>query len=208
MLIYDFVIDGISSEEKVFKADIIIQQLGLDPKASVANLSGGQIRRTYLAKALVEEPEILLLDEPTNHLDIALIEWLEEYIKNYSGAVICISHDRAFLNNVTNKIWWLDRGILRKSDKGFKHFEEWQDKVLAIEESSLKKLEKKMQVENVWLHQGVTARRKRNQGRLAQLKILREELKGKRNLMSNAKQVIDPFSNDNVKKTKFIIRNG
>jgi ATP-binding cassette subfamily F protein uup len=203
--VYDFVIEGISTQEKSFKADIILQQLGLTGKEQISNLSGGQIRRVHLAKALVEEPEILLLDEPTNHLDIALIEWLEEYIKSYSGAVICISHDRAFLNNVTNKIWWLDRGVLRKSDKGFKYFEEWQDQILQIEESSLKKLDKKMQAENLWLQQGVTGRRKRNQGRLAQLRLLREHLKSKTSSMAVAKQKMDPFTTDQAKKTKFII---
>jgi ATP-binding cassette subfamily F protein uup len=203
--VYDFVIDGISDQEKSFKADIIIRQLGLTGKEQITNLSGGQIRRVHLAKALVEEPEILLLDEPTNHLDITLIEWLEEYIKTYSGAVICISHDRAFLNNVTNKIWWLDRGVMRKSDKGFKYFEEWQGQILQIEESSLKKLDKKMQAENLWLQQGVTGRRKRNQGRLAQLRVLREQLKSKTSSMISAKQKMDPFATDQAKKTKFII---
>lgn len=202
----DFVIADLKDEKKKFKSDIILHQLGLSGKEECKNLSGGQIRRTYLAKALLEEPEILLLDEPTNHLDIALIEWLEDYIKSYRGAVICISHDRTFLNNVTNKIWWLDRCHLRKSDKGFKYFEEWQEEILQIEESSLHKLTKKMKVEEIWLNQGISARRKRNQGRLSQLKSLRGELRHKQNLMASSKQKMSPEQTEQLKKMKFIMQ--
>ena len=109
---------------------------------NLSTYSGGQLRRVSLAKTLILEPEILLLDETTNHLDIGTIEWLEEFVKSYNGAIICVSHDRTFLSNVTNKIWWLDRRTLRKSDKGFKFFDEWQTIIKEQEEATLRKLNK------------------------------------------------------------------
>ena len=202
--ILSFVMEHIALEEQ-YKADMVLEELQISGDLEMSTLSGGQFRRACLARALVEEPDILLLDEPTNHLDIELIEWLEGYVKSYPGAVICISHDRAFLNNITNKIWWLDRTNLRKSDKGFKHFEDWQETVLQIEEAELLKLSKKMDTENVWLSQGVTARRKRNQRRLGQLHHLREQLRSKRTMMSAATRKMDPFAMENSKKTTFII---
>ena len=202
--ILSFVMEHIAPEEQ-YKADMVLEELQISGDLEMHNLSGGQFRRACLARALVEEPDILLLDEPTNHLDIELIEWLENYIRSYPGAVICISHDRAFLNNITNKIWWLDRTNLRKSDKGFKHFEDWQETVLQIEEAELLKLSKKMDTENVWLSQGVTARRKRNQRRLGQLHHLWEQLRSKRTMMTSATRKMDPFAMENAKKTTFII---
>jgi len=202
--IISFVIENLPPEEQ-YKADMVLEELQISGALEMHNLSGGQFRRACLARALVEEPDILLLDEPTNHLDIELIQWLENYIKTYPGAVICISHDRAFLNNITNKIWWLDRTNLRKSDKGFKHFEDWQETVLQIEEAELLKFSKKMDAENVWLSQGVTARRKRNQRRLGQLHTMREQLRSKRTMMNAATRKMDPFAMDNSRKTTFII---
>lgn len=202
--ILDFVMAGLEPDEQ-YKADIVLNELQISGDLEMPNLSGGQFRRACLARALVQEPDILLLDEPTNHLDIELIEWLEGYIKSYPGAVICISHDRAFLNNVTNKIWWLDRTNLRKSEKGFKFFEDWQETVLQIEEAELLKLSKKMDTENVWLSQGVTARRKRNQRRLGHLRHLREELRSKRTMMNAAMRKMDPLEMGAAKKTTFII---
>ncbi|MFN7038586.1 MAG: ABC-F family ATP-binding cassette domain-containing protein [Alphaproteobacteria bacterium] len=179
--IYDYVLANIdltesTKEEHLYKADIILGNLDLDGSNFVNMLSGGKLRRASLAKALVEEPEILLLDEPTNHLDIASIEWLESYIKNYKGALICISHDREFLKNISDKIFWLDRGILRTANKGFSYFEDWSNEVYEIEHKELQKLSKKLAEENLWLQQGVTARRKRNQGRLKNLYAIREKL--------------------------------
>ena len=143
ILVYDFVLQQLANTETdQYKVDIILDKLQLDKNNNLSNCSGGQIRRAHLAKALVSQPDILLLDEPTNHLDIATIEWLEDYVKSYHGAIICISHDKTFLSNVTNKIWWLDRGNLRKSDKGFKYFDEWQEIVIEQEEVILRKLNK------------------------------------------------------------------
>lgn len=205
--IYSFILEQFaeSNDDNKFRADIILSKLKLDSEANLSNCSGGQIRRSYLARVLVKQPELLLLDEPTNHLDIETIQWLEEYVINYNGAIVCISHDRAFLANVTNKIWWLDRGILRKSDKGFKYFNEWQEIILSQEEAALNKLNKKLAVENQWLNGGVTARRKRNQKRLADLINLRSLLKQNTSKLLNAKQRINTELSEDIKKSRFII---
>ncbi len=204
LTIYDFILKDMGEEAK-YKADIIFEKLQIDGTQVMSSLSGGQLRRASLAKALIDEPEILLLDEPTNHLDIRAIEWLEEYIKNYPGSVVCISHDRTFLNNVTNKIWWIDRGKLRKSDKGFRYFEEWREHILQHEEAMLVKMQKKLVEENIWLSQGVTARRKRNQKRLTSLRSLRETLREKQAHTASGKQRVDHVDMAETKKTRFII---
>ena len=118
-----------------------------------------------------------MLDEPTNHLDIATIEKLEDIIKKFQGAVIIISHDRAFLEHTSKVTFWLDRGILRRNNKGFNCFEEWQNQVIEQEIIEQKALNKKIAEETEWLHKGVTARRKRNMGRLRKLQQLRQERK-------------------------------
>lgn len=201
--LYQFIL-GEDLETLKYKADIIFSQLEIDGNSQIDQLSGGQLRRACLAKTLIDEPEILLLDEPTNHLDIKLIEWLEDFIKSYRGTVVCISHDRRFLSNVTNKVWWLDKGIVRKSDKGFKYFEQWQEEVIEQETRELQKLNKKMQVEDDWLTYGVTARRKRNQKRLSSLISLREKLRDHQAQLVSSKQRIQAYL-DETKKTQFII---
>lgn len=203
--VYELIYKELQEKSEKYKADIILDKLSIDGNDSLENLSGGQMRRAYIAKALVNEPEILLLDEPTNHLDIIAIEWLEEYIKSYPGAVICISHDRSFLTNVTNKLWWLDRGVLRKSDEGFGNFENWRAGILEYEESVLRKLNKKLEEENSWLNAGVTARRKRNQKRLADLLSLRETVAATNFHLNRAKQKFSPDQDDDIRKSKFII---
>lgn len=161
--------------ENEYKADILINHLdiiaNLDPKKA----SGGELKKAALAKALIGEPDILLLDEPTNHLDITTIEKLEEIISKFAGAVIVISHDRTFLNHVSKQTFWLDRGILHMNNKGYAFFEQWQEQILEQEIIAQKYLNKKIDQETEWLHKGVTARRKRNQGRLRRLQQLREE---------------------------------
>lgn len=204
--IYDFIINqSTSSLSQQYQADIILEKLQLDGNLILSKCSGGQARRAYLAKVLIVEPDILLLDEPTNHLDIATIEWLEDYVKSYKGTVICISHDRTFLSNVTNRIWWLDRGILRKSEQGFKYFDQWQELIMSQEEASFKKLNKKLDHENDWLSAGVTGRRKRNQKRLADLHLLRASSKQQSLKLGAAKQNIQAAFLVDVRKTKFII---
>ncbi len=203
--IYDFILCHPNNKPDKHHIDIILEKLKLDGNLNLTSCSGGQIRRAYLAKSLVMEPDILLLDEPTNHLDIATIEWLEEFVQSYKKTIICISHDRAFLSNVTNKIWWLDRGELRKSDKGFKFFNEWQDVLLKQEETALRKLNKKLECEDEWLHGGLSARRKRNQKRLEDLIKLRQTLQQHSTRLHTRQQKIQIPQLEESKETKFII---
>lgn len=166
-----------TEENQDYKADILIQSLSIRELQAPNESSGGERKKAALAKALIGEPDILLLDEPTNHLDMPTIEKLEEIIKQFKGAIIVISHDRMFLSNVSQTTFWLDRGILRYNNKGFKYFEEWQEQVINQEIIEQKYLNKKIEEETEWLHKGVTARRKRNQGRLRRLQQLRQERK-------------------------------
>ena len=204
--VYEFVLDGIvNPEENKHLADIVLDKLQINGNLELQNCSGGQIRRAFLAKTLVCQPGILLLDEPTNHLDITAIEWLEEYVKSYNGAIICISHDRTFQENVTNKVWWIDRAELRKSNKGFKHYDEWRNDVISGEEAVLRKMTRKLEVEKGWLNTGVTARRKRNKKRLANLHNLRDSLRVHQATLSSAKAKLQIDLAEEVKKTQFII---
>ena len=140
-------------------------------------LSGGQIRRAGIARALVEEPDILLLDEPTNHLDLHIINWLEGYLNSYKGSFLCISHDKTFLENITNQVFWLDRGNLKVSPKGFKFFDEWSTMLLEQEERELSRRRQIVSEEVSWASSGVKARVKRNINRLNKVKEMREKLK-------------------------------
>ncbi|MBE6451333.1 MAG: ABC-F family ATP-binding cassette domain-containing protein [Alphaproteobacteria bacterium] len=161
--------------EQEYKADILIENLKIIQDQSPIQASGGELKKASLARALISEPDILLLDEPTNHLDIETIEKLEEIINKFQGAVVVISHDRMFLNHVSKQTFWLDRGILHSNNKGFAFYEQWQEQILEQEIIAQKYLNKKIEEETEWLHKGVTARRKRNQGRLRRLQQLRQE---------------------------------
>ena len=161
--------------EQEYKADILIENLKIMQSQSPIQASGGELKKASLARALISEPDILLLDEPTNHLDIETIEKLEEIIGKFQGAVVVISHDRMFLNHVSKQTFWLDRGILHSNNKGFAFYEQWQEQILEQEIIAQKYLNKKIEEETEWLHKGVTARRKRNQGRLRRLQQLRQE---------------------------------
>ena len=168
---------GLPKEEKnqVYRADRLIEYFDINEKQSPEQSSGGERRKAALARALIDEPDILLLDEPTNHLDISTIEKLEDLLKKFSGAIIVISHDRMFLNHISQTTFWLDRGVLRRNNKGFEAFEEWEDQVIEQEIIEQKALNKKIAEETEWLHKGVTARRRRNMGRLRRLQQLRQE---------------------------------
>ena len=179
--VYDYVFEQIKVEGEEdlhkYKVDMIIEPLELKPTDLMEKLSGGQLRRAALARSLVEEPDVLLLDEPTNHLDLDVIEWLEQYLKNYRGAILCVSHDKAFLANISDKIFWLDRGRMKVCSKGFAHFDEWSTELLEQEERELKNRQKLLDLEVEWASRGVKARRKRNQGRLEKMKEERAKLK-------------------------------
>ena len=150
-----------------------LTQLGLEGGAPVSTLSGGQARRASLARAFADQPDLLLLDEPTNHLDLPTIEWLEGQVERFRGGLVIISHDRAFLSRVTRRMFWLEGGILRRTDRGFAHFEAWGEAVVAEEAEARNQLDKTLARELVWLRQGISARRTRNQGRLRRLHALR-----------------------------------
>lgn len=177
----EFVLSGLPKEERTeandYLADMVIDPLGLNPHSPMEPLSGGQRRRAALAQALVKNPDILLLDEPTNHLDLQAIEWLEGYLQGYHGAVICVSHDRTFLANISRKVFWVDRGSIKICPYGYGKFEEWQEKQIEQEARELQNLQKKVEAEHGWTQGGVSGRRKRNVRRLRELGRLREKLK-------------------------------
>ena len=154
-----------------------LSHLELNPAALLSSLSGGESRRVMLAKALVGKPDVLLLDEPTNHLDLMTIEWLENALKAYQGAILLISHDRTFLSRISERTFWLDRGRLLTLEKGYPFFEEWAEDIIERETRTQEKLAQKIAQETEWLHRGVTARRRRNMGRLRGLLALRQERK-------------------------------
>ena len=156
-----------------YEIEEILSRLQLDGTRLLASLSGGEARRASLARALAGAPDALLLDEPTNHLDLPTIEWLERYLADYAGAVLLISHDRAFLTRVSDRTFWLDRGRLRGLDQGYGAFETWSDTILEEEEKTLAKLDKRIESETEWLGRSITARRKRNEGRKRRLLEMR-----------------------------------
>ncbi|MBL4639942.1 MAG: ABC-F family ATP-binding cassette domain-containing protein [Kordiimonadaceae bacterium] len=177
--LYDYIVGGLPEDERdqTYRADVLVEDLSVKASAAPHTASGGEMRRAALARTLIGEPELLLLDEPTNHMDINTIEWLEGYLKSWRGAMVLISHDRSFLNNLSNACLWLDRGKVRRLDDGFENFEAWQEKTYAEEAESLKKLNKVIKDETKWSVEGISARRTRNQGRMRRLYALRDERK-------------------------------
>src|SRR5947209_6242486 len=170
----DWVQHGPNAPER-HEADAIAHQLGIDLSRPVATASGGERRRAAITRALAQQPDVLLLDEPTNHLDLAAIEWLEEWLKRFKGAFIVISHDRTFLTRLTKSCLWLNRGQMRRAEIGFGGFEAWTERVYDEEARAAEKLDAKLKLELHWLQRGVTARRRRNQGRLAKLHEMRAQ---------------------------------
>ena len=173
--VIDYVEDGLAPGDEDYRATYLLEALGLSGDEAPSRLSGGEARRAALARALAPDPDILMLDEPTNHLDLPAIEWLESELKARQGAIVLISHDRRFMENLTRSVVWLDRGTTRRLNQGFAHFEDWRDEVFAAEEAEQHKLDRQIAREEDWMRYGVTARRKRNQRRLADFKALKEK---------------------------------
>jgi ATP-binding cassette subfamily F protein uup len=184
-----------------YEVEAIATQIGLDLDRPASTASGGERRRAAIARALAQNPQVLLLDEPTNHLDLAGIEWLEDWLGRYAGAFVVISHDRTFLKRLTRSSLWLDRGNLRRAEVGFGGFEAWTERVYEEEARAAEKLDAKLKLELHWLQRGVTARRRRNQGRLAKLQQMRATRAAMLGPAGTAKLGLE---NDDV-KTKTVI---
>lgn len=180
-----------AEQAETHRADIVLEALGLDPERPPEGLSGGEVRRVAIARALVGAPDVLLLDEPTNHLDLPAITWLEERLAAFRGAVVMVSHDRALLSRITRATLWLDRGTTRRLDEGFARFEAWRDEVLEAQAQAAHKLDRLIAEETRWSREGISARRKRNQGRLARLHDLRAERAARPAQMGQARLALD-----------------
>ncbi len=185
--VMEYVLAGLGPNDDEYRARYLLGELGLSGDEKPGHLSGGEARRAALARTLAPEPDLLLLDEPTNHLDLPAIEWLEGELKSLSSGLVLISHDRRFLENLSRSMVWLDRGLTRRLDKSFAHFEAWRDEVLEQEEQEFHKLGRKIAREEDWLRYGVTARRKRNVKRLAGLHSLRAERRNFTHKLGTAK---------------------
>ncbi|ACK49328.1 ABC transporter related [Methylocella silvestris BL2] len=173
--VFAYVEAGLGPLGDPYRGRRLLNDLGLTGEENPKTLSGGEARRAALARVLAPEPDILLLDEPTNHLDLPAIEWLEAELKGLRSALVIISHDRRFLQNLSRCTVWLDRGRTRSLSRGFADFEAWRDQTLEEEERQSHKMDRKIVAEEHWLRYGVTARRKRNQKRLSGLNAMRVE---------------------------------
>jgi ABC transport system ATP-binding/permease protein len=186
----DYAAGGLEAGNDPYRAQYLLEHLGLTGKEDPKRLSGGEARRAALARVLAPEPDIVLLDEPTNHLDLPAIEWLEAELAALRSALIIISHDRRFLSDLTRATVWLDRGTTRRLNRGFSAFEEWRDTVLEEEELNRHKLDRQIVREEHWLTYGVSARRKRNVKRLQGLHDLRQERRDLKRQVGNVKLTV------------------
>ena len=170
------ILSTITNQDDIYEIDIFCNNLSLDKNSLIKNLSGGQKRRVGLIKTLIKPSDLLLLDEPTNHLDLDTIVWLENYLKKLDSAILCVSHDRQFLKNFTNKILWIDRSRVKVNNSGYSDFENWSNTLLSQEERELQNRKQFVNLEVNWANKGVKARVKRNTRRLEQAKELKDNL--------------------------------
>ncbi|WP_375281970.1 ABC-F family ATP-binding cassette domain-containing protein [Pseudooctadecabacter sp.] len=212
----DYAASGLDISE-AWRVDAVAEGLKFDPARDVSVASGGERRRAALAKLMAEAPGLMLLDEPTNHLDIEAIRWLERELGQTKAGFVLISHDRAFLNALTRATLWIDRGAVRRQEKGFEHFEAWRDKTWDDEDMQRHKLNRKIKAEARWAVEGISARRKRNQGRVRALQDLRAERAGQIKRQgtaamafeagqSSGKKVIEAFGLTKAFDDKTIVR--
>ncbi len=188
--ILSYVEAGLGSTDDRHRARYLLERLGMTGAEDPGRLSGGESRRAALARTLAPDPDILLLDEPTNHLDLPAIEWLEDELRQARGALVLVSHDRRFLQNLSRATVWLDRGATRRLDRGFGEFEAWRDKLLEEEEAAAHKLGRKIAAEEHWVRYGVSGRRKRNMRRMGELAELRRRKREARRPDGEAKLVV------------------
>jgi len=202
--IFDSFKDLINEKNKHY-IDIFCERLNLNKNSNINNLSGGQIRKVYLIRSLLKESDVLLLDEPTNHLDLECIQWLENYLKDLNKTIICVSHDRTFLSNFTNKVFWLDRGKLRVSPRGFKNFDKWSEDLLDQEYRELRNRKQFVNIELEWANKGVKARVKRNEKRLKRAKELKAQLEKDEASYRSALNSLKPqIAKKSVDQSKFV----
>ncbi len=180
-----YVSASLGPQDDPHAANLMIEELGLSRASETSKLSGGEMRRAALVRALAPSPEILFLDEPTNHLDLPIIEWLEGKLQSLRSALVLISHDRRFLERLTRKTVWMDRGQSRQLNKGFAGFEEWRDEFVEQEETDRHKLSRKIVREEHWITHGVSGRRKRNMRRVRELKDLRQSKASERKVQGD-----------------------
>ena len=197
--------ENLVNENNNHYIDIFCENLNLDKNLSINSLSGGQKRKVHLIKSLLIDFDILLLDEPTNHLDLECIQWLEKFLKDINKTIICVSHDRTFLSNFTNKVFWLDRGKLRVSPKGFKNFDKWSEELLDQEYRELKNRKQFVNLELEWANKGVKARVKRNEKRLKRAKELKFQLeKDEASYRSAIKSLKPQIAKKSIDQSRFI----
>ena len=201
----DFALGG-EDAPAAHEVEAIAGQLGIDMSRLSDTASGGERRRAAIARALAQDPDLILLDEPTNHLDLSAIDWLEDWLTRYRGAFITISHDRTFLARLTRATLWLDRGTLRRKDVGFGGYEAWEEQVYAEEARAADRMDAKLKIEAHWLERGVTARRKRNQGRLEKLYQMRADRASMISGTGTAKLKLS--SDDDFKSKSVIVADG
>jgi ATP-binding cassette subfamily F protein uup len=187
--VLDYVLAGLGEHDDAHAARAMMGDLGLDPSSDPTSLSGGEARRAALVRVLSPAPEILLLDEPTNHLDLIAIEWLENHLASCRSAIALVTHDRRLMTDLTNATVWVDRGTTHRLDRGFSAFEAWRDAKLEEEEAERHRLDRRIVDEEHWMRYGVTARRKRNMRRVAELEDMRRERRDARRSVGLATMV-------------------